>query len=274
MRETADIETRLLLEAIFHRYGYDFREYNVSSIKRRFEQHFKEDKLNSISEMIPKVLHDRTYFNELLFDMSVTVTEMFRDPELYRIVRERVVPTLQTYPFINLWNAGCATGEEAYSMAILLHEEGLLSRSQIYATDINMRSIEIAKRGIIPISRMKHYTDNYNKAGGTRSLSDYFLSQYNGAKINNALKKTITFSGHNLVMDGVFAEIHMIICKNVLIYFNKQLQNKVLKLLTESLCLNGFLCLGDKESLEFTEVRKYYEVVDKEAKIYQKKFPF
>lgn len=269
-----DIETELLVDAIFYKYGYDFRQYHLSSIRRRFELHYKDDHLEHISDMIPRVLYDPQYFNRLLVNMSVTVTEMFRDPQLYRAIKEKIVPKLLTYPYINVWNAGCATGEEAYSIAILLQEEGLLNRSQIYATDINDQSIAVARKGIFPLKEMKQYTVNYNQAGGMASLSDYYHSQYNGAKINNSLRDNITFSKHNLAMDGVFAEMHLIICKNVLIYFNKDLQNKVLELLTSSLCYNGFLCLGDKESLDFTVVREQYEVIDKEAKIYQKKFPF
>ena len=206
--------------------------------------------------------------------MSVTVTEMFRDPEINKAVVDKVLPKLQTYPYLNIWNAGCATGEEAYSMAILLEEQNLLKRSQIYATDINPRSIRQAQRGIFPMKEMKNYARNYHKSGGQASLTDYCHAQYNGVKIMDRLMNKITFSVHNLAMDGVFAEMHLIICKNVLIYFNKDLQNKVLKLLSDSLCFNGFLSLGDKESLDYTAVKDQYVLIDPVARIYQKRYPF
>jgi len=270
-KEIKKLETDLLVDAIYKQYGYDFRHYQQSTIQNRFEKYREETGLNYISEMIPKILYDRKYFEGLFLNMSVTVTEMFRDPLLSKQIREVVIPQLKTYPYINVWHAGCATGEEVYSMAIMLKENEMLHRSQMYGTDVNYDSLEIAKKGIYPIHHMKSYSQNYNKSGGNYSLSEYYSSVYESAKIDSEIRKRITFAQHNLVTDGVFAEMHLIQSKNVLIYFNKELQNKVLRLFTNSLCPRGYLCLGNTESLEFTEVEDYYDVVDAKAKIYRKK---
>ncbi|MGE4587763.1 MAG: protein-glutamate O-methyltransferase CheR, partial [Mangrovibacterium sp.] len=207
-----NLESRLLLEAIYKRYGYDFRSYVLSGMEKRLENQMAADHLGSIAEMIPRVLHDKDYFNRLLLNLSVTVTDLFRDPLQYKELRERVIPVLKTYPYINIWCAGCATGEEAYSMAILLKEENLLRRTQIYATDINYESLDMGKKGIYPLRKVQKFTENYNATGGKFSLSKYYTIKYNACIMNNELKRKILFSKHNLVNDGVFAEMHLIFC--------------------------------------------------------------
>lgn len=272
--KTKITETELLVEAIYQRYGYDFRHYQQSTVRNRFEKHRVDSGLDHISEMIPKVLYDYEYFNALVLDMSVTVTEMFRDPMVFNVLKQDVIPSLMTYPYINIWHAGCATGEEVYSMAIFLKESGILHRAQLYGTDINDDSIQFAKKGIYPLQQMKKYSKSYNLSGGVDSLSAYYRTNQNSAKINRELCKQITFAQHSLVTDGVFAETHLVVCKNVLIYFNKELQNAVLRLFADSLCNRGYLCLGDSESLEFSVVSDQFEVVNEKAKIYRKKTQF
>lgn len=270
LKEIEQIEMNVLLEAIFRRYGYDFRNYARSSLKRRLEHIQRRSKMDHMSDLLPRMLHDREFFDQFLQDMSITVTEMFRDPEFYRDVREHVVPVLKTWPFIKIWHAGCATGEEVYSMAILLKEEGYYDRAQIYATDFNRHSLTKAQEAIYPLDKMKEYSNNYNKAGGKGSFSDYYHARYGAAKIDESLKKNITFAHHNLVADGVFGEMHMILCRNVLIYFNKTFQSRALSLFHDSLCRGGFLCLGLKETIEFSDIRNQFEDIVKKARIYQK----
>ncbi|MCP4693462.1 MAG: protein-glutamate O-methyltransferase CheR [Desulfobacterales bacterium] len=265
------IEIDLLLEGILRRRGYDFRNYARSSLRRRLTQGLKRSRLQRLSEMIPAILHDEGFFNKLLMDLSVTVTEMFRDPHFYRGVREIVIPTLKTYPFVKIWCAGCATGEEVYSMAIILKEEGFYERTQIYATDINTHSLDIARRGVYPLKDIRKFADNYNKSGRKASLSDYFHANDASAKIHDFLKENILFSHHNLVTDGSFGEMNLVICRNVIIYFNKTLQNRVLTLFRDSLCHGGFLCLGSKESLIFSEVNDQFDIISKPEKIFKKK---
>ena len=227
--------------------------------------------ITRVSEMQHKVLYDVSFFESLLLDFSINVTEMFRDPSFYRALRQEVIPVLRTYPYIKIWHAGCATGEEVYSMAILLKEEGLYERSQIYATDFNQVVLQKAKEGIFPIENIKEYTVNYQKAEGKESFSAYYTAKYDSVIINQALKKNILFADHNLVTDGVFGEMNLILCRNVLIYFDKTLQNRVIGLFYDSLCRNGFLCLGSKESLMFSDYNSGFEHVVKEEKIYRKK---
>jgi len=269
-QEIENIETQLLLEAIYQRYGYDFRLYEFSSIKRRIIHRKNLLGVKTISELIPLVIYDADCFNQLLMDMSVTVTEMFRDSHFFKTIREKIIQILKTYPFVNIWHAGCATGEEAYSMAILLKEEGFYDKVQIYATDFNNNSLEIAKKGVYALSDFKLYTSNYNKTGGKASLSDYYTARYNAVKIHDSIKKNIIFSHHNLVTDGAFASMHIIICRNVLIYFNQELKNKVLGLFNESLNRSGFLCLGDCESIDFTPYRDNYKTMFEGEQIYKK----
>ncbi len=268
---TTSIEIEFLLEGIFRRYGYDFRSYSPAHIKRRLINKMKQNKFRSLSEMQHHVLHDKNFFNSLLKDLSINVTEMFRDPAFYVALRKEVIPILKTYPFIKVWHAGCASGEEVYSFAILLKEEGIYDRTQIYATDFNNNILEVARKGIYPVDRIKEYTVNYQKAGGKYSFTDYYLAKYNSAIIDQALKKNIVFAEHNLVTDTVFAEMHVIICRNVLIYFNRDLQNKVIRLFNESLVHGGFLGLGTKETIQFSNYNAQYTDVNKELKIYKKK---
>ena len=225
----------------------------------------------SIAEMIPKLLHDSSFFELLLFDFSITVTEMFRDPSFYLSVRKKVIPYMKTYPFTKIWHAGCATGEEVYSMAILLKEETSLDKATIYATDFNDSALSKSKSGIYPINNVQKYTANYQEAGGAGSFSEYYHSQYDSIILDQSLKKRLTFANHNLVTDGVFGEMNLILCRNVLIYFNRDLQNRVLKLFYDSLIDGGFLCLGNRESAQFSEVSKDFELIDAKEKIYKKK---
>lgn len=271
MPDINEIEIRLVLHAIFECYGYDFRQYQQSTIRNRIMQYCRAEGHGSVAEMIPRLLHDKKYFYNLFLNLSVNVTEMFRYPVQYETIRYGAMSALKTYPFINVWHAGCATGEEAYSMAVLLKEEGMLHRAQIYATDINDQSLGIASKGIYSLRDWKTYNKNYHLAGGTRSLSDYYTVKYNRAKVSDELRKRITFSNHNLVSDGVFAEMHLIVCQNVLIYFNRSLQNRVLRLFADSLCHQGFLCLGERETLDFTAVSDQFELVYPKARIYRKK---
>lgn len=270
-QEIENIEVQALLEAVYLRYGYDFRHYEYSSVKRKIIHRKNMLNLKNISELIPMILYDKTYFNQFLLDMSVTVTEMFRNPHFFKIIRKKIIPILKTYPFVNIWHAGCATGEEAYSMAIMLKEEGFYDKVQIYATDFNNKSLEIAKKGIYSLDDFQKNINNYNQTGGKTSLSDYYTAKYQSVKIHDSIKKNIIFSHHNLVSDSVFASMHLIICRNVLIYFNNELRNKVLSLLHESLNRSGFLCLGDSESIDFTDYSKNFKTLFSNEKIYKKK---
>lgn len=267
-----EIEIKLLLEAINMKYGYDFRNYSSAHMKRRIHYRMSMDGIVSITEMLYKILYDTEFFNLVLSDFSINVTEMFRDPSFYRAFRKDVIPILKTYPFIRIWHAGCSTGEEIYSMAILLKEEGLYDRSQIYATDFNKIVLQKAKEGIYNIDDIKEYTYNYQKAGGKSSFSDYYIAQYESVIFEPSLKKKITFAEHNLVTDGVFGEMHVIICRNVMIYFNKKLQSRVIKLFSDSLSNGCFLCLGSKESIEFSNSTESLEEFVSSEKIYRKKY--
>lgn len=271
MATIEDIELDLLLEAIFQRYGYDFRNYSKASIKRRAKHFLLGSGVEKISELTPRLLYDQEFFQRMLEDFSVTVTEMFRDPEVYKSLREQVIPFLRTYPFLKIWHAGCASGEEVYSLAILLKEEGLYDRTTIYATDFNEAVLQRARQGIYHIGEAKKYIDNYRKAGGVASLSDYFDAHYESVIMSQALKKNITFARHNLVTDQVFGEIHLIMCRNVMIYFNRTLQDRVFKLFNDSLIRGGFLCLGKKETLQFSGISEFYEEVEAKKQIYRKK---
>jgi len=265
-----DIEINLLLEAIYQRYGHDFRHYARASINRRVRAAVQNSDCGKITEVIQKLLVDESFFQGFLAHFSITVTEWFRDPEFYRSLREKIFPILATYPFIKIWHAGCATGEEVYSLSIVLKEEGLYDRCTIFATDFNDDALEKAKKGIYSIEDIQKATPNYQRTKGNGSLSKYVHAKYNSAIVDSSLKENITFANYNLVTDGVFGEMHLILCRNVLIYFDKFLQNRVLRLFNDSLFHKGFLCLGSKESLEFSEIRAHYRDVDKKAKIYQK----
>jgi len=263
-------ELKSFLEAIKFMYGYDFMDYAEASIKRRIMNFMSIYKISSLQELSKLLLKDEHFFEIFIQELSVTVTEMFRDPTFYKSLRENIMERLATYPAIKIWIAGCATGEEVYSIAILLKEEGLLERSIIYATDINQKSIHIAKEGLYSVENMKSYTANYNKAGGKYSLSEYYISKYNSIMFDKSLRQNIVFSPHNLTVDKSFNEFQLIVCRNVLIYFNQQLQNKVINLFHESLCPFGFLALGSKESLLFTDKKTSFEDIDKRERIFMK----
>lgn len=266
-----ELEIRLLLEAIYSLYGYDFRQYSRASMRRRILHRLGLSGLNTITDMTSKVLRDRQFFVSLLNDMTVNVTEMFRDPQFYRRFREEVVPVLKTFPFIKIWHAGCSTGEEIYSMAVLLEEEGLYERTMMYATDIDKNVLATAKKGIYSISAIKQYGDNYIQAGGKSSLSDYYTCKYESVIMDQRLKRNIVFADHDLATDQVFGEMNVIVCRNVLIYFDRQLQERVFNLFRDSLDLGGFLCLGTKESLKFANGDHDFEAVDAEMKIFRRK---
>ena len=264
------IEIELLLEGIYRHYGFDFRSYAYASIRRRLWKRIEAEGLPTVSALQARILHDSQMMERLLLDLSINVTAMFRDPGFYRAFREHVIPILRTYPFIRIWHAGCATGEEVYSMAILLQEEGLYDRCRIYATDINEVVLQKAKEGIFPLDRMQEYTENYIAAGGKRAFSDYYLAKYGGALFDDSLRRNVVFSLHNLVTDRSFAEFNVILCRNVLIYFDKNLQARVHGLFYDSLAMFGILALGSKESLRFSPFEDSYDQLNGPEKIYRK----
>jgi chemotaxis protein methyltransferase CheR len=264
------VEIELLLEGVYRHYGFDFRSYAYASIRRRLWKRIEAEGLKSISELQAAVLHDTDVKERLLLDLSVSVTAMFRDPKFYEVFRNEVVPLLRTYPFIRIWHAGCSTGEEVYSTAILLEEEGLLDRTRIYATDINEAVLAQAREGIFPLNRMQEYTDNYIRAGGKRSFSEYYTAKYDGALFSPSLTRNVVFSQHNLVTDRSFSEFNVIFCRNVLIYFDRNLQNRVHSLFYESLVMFGILALGSKESLRFSQYEPCYEKLHPREKLYRK----
>ena len=264
------VEIELLLEGVYRHYGFDFRSYAYASIRRRLWKRVEAEGLGSISDLQALVLHDTLAMDRLLLDLSISVTAMFRDPDFYRAFRQDVVPLLRTYPFIRIWHAGCSTGEEVYSAAIVLEEEGLLDRARIYATDINDRVLKQAKAGIFPLNRMQEYTENYIKAGGQRSFSEYYTAMYDGALFSPSLTRNTVFSQHNLVTDRSFSEFHMVFCRNVLIYFDRALQDRVHALFYDSLVMFGVLALGSKESLRFSQYEDCYEMLHVKERIYRK----
>jgi len=268
--ELEKLEIELLLEGLYQWYGYDYRNYAYSSIRRRIWHRVQAEKLKSVSGLLEKVLHDPVCLRKLLADFSINVTEMFRDPLFFLNFREQVVPILRTYPSIRIWLAGCSTGEEVYSMAILLHEEGLYDKTKIYATDINAEVLKVAKTGTYSFNQMQKYTNNYLQAGGKEAFSDYYSVSGNGVKFNPELRKNVIFAQHNLVTDRSFNEFHVILCRNVLIYFDKSLQEKVHRLFYDSLGMLGILGLGDKESIAFTELADCYEAIAVNQKLYKK----
>jgi chemotaxis protein methyltransferase CheR len=265
-----DIELRMLVEAVYLKYNYDFRDYTGASQKRRVLHALREMGCATVSALQEKVMHEPAAFAQLLQYLTIPVTEMFRDPEYYAAVRSQVAPLLQTYPSLKIWIAGCSTGEEVYSMAILLHEEGLLERSLVYATDINPQSLDAARRGVFDLDKMRLYTANYQKAGGTRAFSDYYTAAYGSALFDRALVENVTFADHSLSTDSVFAETHFVSCRNVMIYFNRRLQDRVLGLFHESLCHRGFLGLGSKESIDFSAYATQFEPLAKRERLFRK----
>lgn len=266
----SSLEIDLLLEAIYRMSGFDFRQYSRSSISRRIYNRMKIGSIPTISRLLEKVIHEDGFLEQILNDFSINVTEMFRNPSFFKAFRKEVIPQLRDYPEIRIWHAGCATGEEVFSMAILLEEEGLMDKTVIYATDMNEHVLQKAKHGAFPIHKMQSYTKNYMLAGGIHAFSEYYKADHQYAYFLPSLLENIIFAQHNLVTDQSFNEFHVIICRNVLIYFSPALQNQVQQLFYESLSVKGFLGLGDKETLRFAELMpKYQEIVGKE-RIYQK----
>lgn len=259
-----------LFEAIYVRYKYDFRQYSVASMNRRIHQALLGMGRKTIADLQKTILEDPLCFNDLLQFLTIPVSEMFRDPSYYKAIRESVVPVLRTYPSLKIWIAGCSTGEEVYSFAILLKEEGLLDRTIIYATDINEISLKKAESGIFRIKDMPKFTTNYLKAGGKKEFSSYYTADSDSAIFNSSLKKHITFNDHSLATDHVFSEVQFVSCRNVLIYFQSKLQERAIGLFHESLCRKGFLGLGPKESVMFTKYKNEFRPVDMKDRIYQK----
>jgi chemotaxis protein methyltransferase CheR len=268
-----ELEMRLLLEAIFDRYHYDFRSYAVASLKRRLSQACDSLGVATLSGLQERVLHEPGSFSVLLQYLTVQVSDMFRDPGFFLALRQRVSPVLATYPSIKVWCAGCSTGEEAYALAILLQEEGLLDRSIIYATDINAQSLRTAAAGVYPLERLRGFTENHRRSGGKVSLSNYYHSRgadHDSVIMDAALRRKITFSDHSLATDSVFSEMHLITCRNVLIYFDRALQDRALKLFAESLVHGGFLGLGSKESLRFTAAADDFSEIAPPERLYRR----
>lgn len=265
-----DIEIRLLLEALYLKYHYDFRNYALASIKRRLKLALEHLGLPTFSALQESVLHDPAMLPRLLGYLTVQVSEMFRDPSYFRAIREKVVPHLRTYPSLKVWVAGCSGGEELYSLVILFREEGLEQRTLFYATDINQDALANAEAGIFPLERIQLFTENHRKSGGKSSLSDYYNAAYGRALFDKSLRQQVIFSDHSLVTDAVFGEMHLISCRNVLIYFNRDLQDRVLGLFKDSLARKGFLGLGAKESLRFSNQARFFADFVREEKIYQR----
>lgn len=269
-RDLEALELRLLLDAIFHQYGYDFRGYARTSLKRRIWRRISEEGLQSISGLQERILHDPEVLDRLLVDFSINVTSMFRDPTFFCALREKVVPILRTYPFVRIWNAGCSTGEETYSLAIVLREEGLADRARIYATDINDEVLRRAREGVFPVDRMKDYTRDYIRAGGTSSFSDYYKTYGDVVRFDPSLVENVVLAQHNLVSDGSFNEFNLIVCRNVMIYFDRALQDKVHELFYGSLVRFGILALGHKETIRFTGHADDYAELDSQEKLYRR----
>ena len=266
-----DIEIRLLLEALFLKYHYDFRNYAMASIKRRLRQARQQLGFDTFSAMQESLLHDATLLPRLLRFLTVQVSEMFRDPSYFKAIRERVVPHLRTYPSLKVWIAGCSGGEELYSLVILFREEGLEDRTIFYATDINQEALQAAEAGIYALDRVPLFTENHRKSGGKSSLSDYYQAAYGRVSFDKTLRRNVVFSDHSLVTDAVFAEMHLISCRNVMIYFDRDLQDRALGLFKESLARKGFLGLGSKESLRFSRHADAFADFVSEEKIYQRR---
>lgn len=270
VQEREDLEVELLLLAIYRVSGYDFRKYMRSSIKRRLDNRMRLEGIRAISNLIERVIYEKGYVEKILEDFSINVTEMFRDPSFFKVFRSKVVPYLRELPEIRIWHAGCSTGEEAFSMAILLKEEGLYDKSIIYATDMNDKVLTQAEKGILPLNRMQSYTKNYMQAEGTQEFSQYYTTDYQRGYLDKSLLKNIVFAQHNLVTDGSFNEFHVIICRNVMIYFTTELQLSVNKLFYDSLSKGGFFGVGSKETLCTLPFGKEYEEFDCKERIYRK----
>lgn len=265
------MEVDLLLELVNKLSGYDFRHYSREFVLRRSKEIAQRKKLPHISNLFPLLLHEKNFLGEFLAAMPITVTQFFRDPDFFYSYYTRVIPYLTTFPYIKVWHAGCSTGQEVYSHAILLHQAELSDRSMLYGTDFNLEALKKASSAIYPISELRGAEVAYQKAGGLTCISDYYHNAYNLGKISATLRRRVTFSHHNLECDGIFGEMNVIFCRNTLIYFDHFLQNKVLKLFLESLRPGGYLCLGDKESITFFEYKDAFEAVDGKNRIFRKK---
>lgn len=270
LRHLKDEDVLLLLNDLLEQYGYDFTDYSFASVKRRLQRVYINDRFPSFAEFRYRVRTDSGYLVHLMEQITVNVTEMFRDPGFFLELRRQVLPVLATYPLIRIWHAGCSSGEEAYSVAILLRELNLLHKSIIYATDINESVLDTARKGIFPLQHMQQYSQNYLLSGGQQEFSGYYAANYEYAKFSDVLREKIIFAAHNLVTDGSFNEFQLIICRNVLIYFNKELQDKVLHLFCDSLEQLGFLALGAKETLRFTTVAPLFKPIAHKEKIWRK----
>lgn len=271
MLETVnDFEVKLLLEAIYEKYSYDFRGYALASVKRRLGTALGQFRIDSVSGLLERVIHDPVFFSQLLQYLTISTSEMFRDPLFFLKVRTEVLPVLETYPSLKIWIAGCSTGEEIYSYAILLHEMNLLERTTIYATDINPISLKKAEQGVFPIEKIKEYAVNYRRSGGTKDFTDYMTTGNQFGIFERKLKENVVFADHSLATDSVFSETQFISCRNVLIYFDRDLQNRAFGLFSESLVRRGFLGLGSKETIRFSRFDRQFESFAKEEKIYRK----
>jgi len=264
-----DIEVQLFVRAMQLRHGYDFSEYAPASLKRRVQQLVRTHGVASISELNSRLLHEDGFVTRVIEGLSVPVSEMFRDPPVFRALRDKVFPVLASYPEINIWQAGCAHGQEVYSLAILLEEAGLYDRSRIYATDFNDAALAIAADGIYATREARDWSRNYMEAGGSHSLSDYYSARYDFIKLDQRLRRNVTFFNHNLVTDEVFCEAHLILCRNVLIYFSNPLQDRTLGLFRDSLVRGGFLCLGTRENIDFSPAGASFTDVEHALRIYQ-----
>ena len=264
------LEIKLLTEGIYHHYGFDFRDYSMPSLKRRVWKRVYAEGLSTVSGLLEAVLHDSSCMERLLLDLSINTTAMFRDPSFYLAFRRKIVPILRTYPFVRIWHAGCSTGEEVYSMAILLQEEGLYDRCRIYATDINETVLQRAKEGIFPLATMQENTSNYIAAGGTGTFSEYYTARYDYALFRPSLRENVVFAQHNLVTDASFNHFNVIFCRNVLIYFNNALQDRVQRLFLQSMEMFGILGLGKKETVRYSAVSDSYEEIDAEERLYRR----
>ena len=271
LKEIEDLEIALLLEGVYRRYGYDFRDYSLAHIRRRLRHRLELSGLADFGTMLHRVLSEQDFFEQLLRDLSINVTEMFRDPAAYRRIRQEVVPLLRTYPFVKIWHAGCATGEEVYSMAILLEEEGLLPRCRLYATDFNQIALKKAREGIYPLEFARQYSANYQKSGGRASLSDYYRTDNEHMLLKSRLREQVVFADHNLVTDAVFSEVQLVVCRNVVIYFNRDLQERIFQTFHDSLCPGGLLWLGSKESLKLLKIGEKFSDLYPDEKIFKKR---
>lgn len=270
VRDTGEAELKRLTETLYRHYHHDFRDYSLPSLQRRVSRALAVLECSTVDELEERIRRDSGAFQQLLQVMTVPVSTMFRDPSYFLALRREVIPLLRTYPSLKIWVAGCSTGEEVYSLAILFREEGLYDRTLFYATDINPASLEAARRGIYPLKQIQEYTTNYQEAGGSRAFSDYYTAAYDSALIDRSLAERIVFADHSLATDSVFSMTHLVSCRNVLIYFNRALQNRAIGLFHESLCPLGFLGLGSRETLEFSAYASRFQAVNATERIYRR----